>query len=664
MKHTQLIKDMLDDTLVFDIETSSEKDGLPIDLQEDFDLYVEFAIAKWVGVYSYREKKHYLLNAITQRDFIIDLFSKYKYVAGFNSLDFDKAIMVNNGLIKNKYMKNLDMRLILGNSNYEKGFKDRASYMGVEPKPCVVNGKKFGANSLQGMAHAFGFDLQKGDIDYKIFYNNSWTEEETKEIKKYLHADVKLTKMLFDRTVKFWSLFTDWLNEKDVKNWSWINTTIASLTYISACKVKNTEATFSNAHRPREKMGGRAVDPPYEETTDAHYLDEVSKYPHLFSEFNLFSEIDVSGMPKEKLDKYIKQGLIFHGNEKFKVKGYYDIRKHGVLEIDIINKLKTRFAIKSVLKTYYKYGKTIIPKILEHLIPDGVLTKEILKQLKGLEYAIKIYANALYGAVRSSSFEKISSPNAGYDCCWIGQQIHKYIQDGLEAKGLEIVGGFTDSWFVKDKGMSKDEIIKYANEMLESLKKYMPFPEETHTIGYECFIDYVVYHYNEKEKRYMKNNYALISDGKIKIVGFPIMKSNACKLAIHIFDKYLREDGLKKKRLKWNKSYIMNLVQKELKDDIMLAAVNYRCNRADAYKNPSQLQAQISRAYFKGRKGRIDVIKNTKYGKAGKGEKYCNVEEMKKYNITFNDLILDKFWNEIAPFILKEKPIDLSNWGL
>jgi DNA polymerase elongation subunit (family B) len=640
----QIIRELLNDTIIYDIECSSEKDGLPINIKEDFDEYVKNAKVKWVGVYSYRTQQYYLLNAITQRDYIKELFSEYKYYVGFNNNGFDTLIMINNGLIDKK--RNLDLMLILGSSKYETGFKERAKYMGVTLQECYINNKKFGANSLQGMAKAFGIETLKGDIDYKIFFNNLWDENETEEIKKYLKADVEITKKLFDITIDFWELFTDWLNDEDIKNWVWIDSTIASLTYISACKVKNTKPTFSNNSKGREKMGGRAIQPSQEESYNIHYLDETSKYPHIISEFNLSSEIDITKIPKERLDKYIEQGLIFHGNEKFKVKGYYDTRKHGILETDLINRLKTRFAIKKYLKN------NEINDIIKPLLNTN---------LKGLEYAIKIYANSYYGALRSSVFEKIYTPNAGYDCCWIGQQIHKYVEDYFISKGLKVIGGFTDSWFVEGE-VSKELIVQYGKEIMEELKKYMPFPEDTHTIEHECFMNYILYNYDDKSKEYKKNNYAFISNNKIKIVGFPIKKSNASKLSLHIFNKYLREEGIKNKRLKWKKSYILNLVQKELKDDITLSAVRFNCNSYNSYKNTSQIQAQISKNYLNNKSGNIDLIKNKRIGSVGKDEKYCTIEEAN--NLRFDDLVLDTFWNEIEPFIEKQKVVNLSGWGL
>ena len=665
MKHEQTIKNILNECLVFDIETSCTVNGKEIDIREEFDDYVKNATVKWFGAYSYKHDEYYELNALEDQEKISKLLQEHNILIGFNNEAFDFPIVKNNGLI-NYFKKQLDLQIILGDDNYDNRYKKRSKYMGVNLKPVTINGKRYGKNTLQSMATAFGLTISKGDIDYKLFNKNIWTLEEEKEIKKYLRLDVELTKQLFDITVQFWGVFTEWLNEDDVLNWKWLKTTIASLTYLGACKVKKVEPTFSNDGREKEDMGGRAVDPKHQILYGVHDVDETSKYPNTFAEFGLCSEIDPNKIRPEILKYGLEKGYIFHGNEKFKVKGYYLVKEQGLLEKDILKKLKTRFAIKKIIKQYYK-GITIlneIPGELSDVILSKKLDESTVKTLKGLEYAIKIYLNSLYGAIRKSTFEKISTPNAGYDCCWIGQQIHEYVQEYLESKGLEVVGGFTDSWFIKGD-VSEEHLMKYCDEIMNELKKYMPFPADTHTIAYECYMDCLLYNYDEKKGEFKKNNYAYITNGKVKIVGFPIMKDNATELGMKIFKEYLEPLALKNNDLLFSKKFVEGLVYEELRKDITLMAVNIRCNSADSYKSPSQLQAQISRAYLKGRGGEVKVIKNKRLGRAGITNKYCTVDEATKEGLRLEDVYLDKVWNELAPF-MKEDVISksLDEWGI
>ena len=665
----QILRELLDETLVFDIETSAfHDDGSPVNIKKEFDEYVKRAKVKWVGCYSYKYNKYYEFNAIKERLRIIELFNEHKTYVGVNNEAFDTPIMKNNGLIDKKYFKQVDVQVCLG-IDQNKGHKSRSVYMGVNLKKIKINGKFYGPNTLMSLAYHFKLDVLKGDIDYKIFYRNNWSIEEEMEIKKYLHADVEITKKLFDKMIDFWKIFIPWLYEEDVKRWSWLKTTIASMTYLSACRVKGVKPTYADRTDEKEDMGGRAIEPVQAESWWLHYMDEASKYPHTFAEFNLCSEVDVSKYTPETIQQMIDDGKLFHGNEMFKVKGYYDITEQGVMEKDIIKKLKTRFAIKKVLKNHKKRIELKeIPEELKSIIKTTTLDDYTLKILNGLQYAIKIFLNAYYGVVRSPVFEQIHTEWAGYDCCWIGQQIHEYVEKFFVDRGYKIVGGFTDSWFFEMKEEEKDlpqkereQIMKdLAEQCMNELKKYMPFPAKTHIIDYEMSMDYILYYFNKKEQRYMKNNYCYISGDKVKIVGFPIMKDNATKLSMKIFNKYLKPFGIKNKSLRFEKDYIEGLIKKELEEDITQVAVTYKVNPSQTYKSLNQLQAQISRAYLDGESGTIDVIKNNRIGKVGKKSKYCNIEEAK--NLRYEDLVLDKLWNELEPFIIEEKPIDLMSF--
>ena len=654
---------MLEGVLAFDIETSSfDKQGRPIRIK-DFDNYVKHAEVKWFGAYSYKYKKYFLFNAVTQRNDIMKLISQHDTFVGVNSESFDMPIVQNNQLINHKYFKQIDLQICLGNNTHQ-GHKRRAEYMGVELRPVIIDGVEHGENSMISLAHHFDIPLLKGDIDYKIFYKKEWTKEEEKEIKSYLRKDVEITKFLFEKMFDFWIIFTEWLYEENVRDWSWIKKSIASLTYLSACQVLGIKPTYDDAKDEKEEMGGRAIDPVQDEIYNVHYMDEASKYPHTFAEFNLFNEVDVSGISQQEIDEKIRRGELWHGNEKFKVRGYYDVRKQGILEKEIIIKLNTRFAIKKVLKNIKDDKLQIpIPLELKDTIKSNIITKKDIKFLEGLQYAIKIFLNSLYGAARSTIFKEIYFTNCVWDCCWIGQQIHEYVQKHFEKYGYRIVGGFTDSWFFEAKeGDTKEKILSIAKEIMDELKRYMPFPADSHTIEYERKMDYLLYHYDESKKRYLKNNYAFVSGDKVKVVGFPIMKNNSTLLSMRIFDKYIKPYGLENKRLKLDYDTIKKYIKEELTNDLTLASITWKVQPFKSYKNSGQIQAQISKNYLDGDGGRVRLIKNGRVGKVGKDDKYCDVEEAKQQNLRFEEIALEKVWNELEPFIIKKKQPSLSSF--
>ncbi|OLS31171.1 MAG: hypothetical protein HeimAB125_16900, partial [Candidatus Heimdallarchaeota archaeon AB_125] len=67
--------------------------------------------------------------------------------------------------------------------------------------------------------------------------------------------DILVTKQMFDKLWEFWQPFTMFLNDEDVRNLSWIRSSIASLTYKSACYAMNVYPTYSDKKSKTEEMG-------------------------------------------------------------------------------------------------------------------------------------------------------------------------------------------------------------------------------------------------------------------------------------------------------------------------------------------------------------------------------------------------------------------------
>ena len=276
-------------------------------------------------------------------------------------------------------------------------------------------------------------------------------------------------------------------------------------------------------------------------------------------------------------------------------------------------------------------------------------------------------------------FEKIHTPNSGWDCCWIGQQIHEYVEKRMLDFGFETIAGDTDSLFLVTSDVEKNnkEYVKNClKTVVKEIKENVPFPVETFDITIEHYLEYLMYPFSEqpivdektgknkkiknrlvKELKGTKKNYLYIynDNGKrgIELVGLPITKDNATILGMKIFNEVLKEEILKQGRAKFSKKYITDIVQFYLqKEEIMkLIAVEYRVNPFNTYKNPSQIQAQISKQYFDGNEGLIYLIKNKKIGKIGVGAKYCTIQEALDNNLTVDDLYLDKLWKELEIFI-------------
>jgi DNA polymerase elongation subunit (family B) len=399
------------------------------------------------------------------------------------------------------------------------------------------------------------------------------------------------------------------------------------------------EPTYSEQSKSSEEMGGRVLLPKYEEINDVWYVDFQSLYPHIFCMFNLFNEKD----PK------IYDNL-WHGNDFFKVKGHYDVSNKHILAGHVSKLLKQRVELKEKDKKH--------PMV----------------------YCLKIFLNGLYGVIRSSIFEKVHTPNAGWDCCWLGQQIHEFVEKQMIDYGFEIIQGDTDSLFCKaldEKNNNIEYVKKCLNEIVMIINDNVPFPIDTFKLNIETYIDYLMCPFSEqaiideatgknkkegnrliKERKGAKKNYLYIykdKEGKsdVKLVGLPIIKSNATKLGIKIYEEVLKPKILEQKTAKFKREFVDNILNEYLqREDILkLIAREFKVNPAKTYKLKSQIQSQISQGYLDGGSGVIELIKNNKVGKAGKGQKYCTIKEAIENKLTYKDIDLEKVYNEIEPFI-------------
>jgi DNA polymerase elongation subunit (family B) len=649
--------------LVFDIETSAlDANGIPIDIKKDFEGYVEHAQVKWIGFYSYKTNKSYLLNVYKDMMLIKSLLSDHKYLIGFNSEEFDFPIVKNNGLDDpNNYYVHVDVMQILGRANFKnrRGYKlkDRATLMGYKLK----------SNSLENMAKTFNLEFQKGDIDYSIFHKNEWNEQETADIKEYLFRDIMVTKGLFDILWNYWMPFVEMIDDKSIEDLSWIRRSVASLTYLSICHSIGVDPTYGEKDSSqKENMGGHVYLPKYEEVENVYYCDVNSLYPNIQVMFNLFNETDETSGDN-----------IWHGNELFKSKGYYNNSFHHPACITIAQRLKERMDLKAN------------------------------DEENPMVYTLKIWLNSLYGASRSAIFERIHTPNIGWDTCYLGQQIQAFIDEMLTQFGCEIVYGDTDSLIiiVKDKENDNLEFVQGClDEIISIINDNVPFPVDTFGIKIEQKCDYMLFPFKEdelvdeetrkllnkkiidgyeekvidkkkciietasqkvvkkgrswvKQRVCLKKNYIYVyeKDGetKVKIVGLPIKKEGSTKLGMLIFEEVLEPLIIKNKRAKFSNKFIDETINEYLKrEDIMqLMSREFKIKPAESYKLDSSIYAQISNAYLNGGGGIIRLIKNNKVGKAGKGMVYCTVKEAKEANLGVDNLDLEKTINELSPFI-------------
>ena len=582
--------------LIFDIETYAPS-GKPNPKVDEFRI---------LGAYSYKLGRYYFLTNLSQIQKLIDM---HNILIGFNSsrknTAYDKPILERHG-IKFNYKIMIDLL---------EGLKDKYLY-----KFMGVNLTEF---NLRNIAKVFELETQKGDLDYSILKKkpNEWSEIEKQQILKYLKGDIDVTKQLFEKMYNHFKVFSQFVSERDKNRLIWMNTTLSNLTYLSMCYKLGLEPIYSEAPKRKEKIGGLVRNPAGEEFHNLWYLDVTSLYPSIIIMFNMFSNPTIT--PEET--KWFK------GNDVFEIKGKYGLSKFNVMS----EEFKTMFLQRRPLKK----------------------TNPILA------YAYKILMNSGYGVLRSPTFASTYYEHTGADICRIGQKINMIMGYYFEKKDFLVVYGDTDSIFVYDKlNRSKDEqkqiVERTLKEIVEFIKSNVPFKFDGFNIDIETgdMIDGIWFFKDKLTNKFKKKNYVMLyQQNKIKIMGLPIIKNNATGLSQHILDNYIKPYIIKNKKIKLPKSYFENLIKQLLHNDISLASVEFKCYNSNSYTGYNQLQAQISRAYFSGKGGKIRLIKNKRIGKVGQSYKYCTIEEAKKAGLKYEDLDLTKVWNELEPFILKEQ---------
>jgi len=168
----------------------------------------------------------------------------------------------------------------------------------------------------------------------------------------------------------------------------------------------------------------------------------------------------------------------------------------------------------------------------------------------------------------------------------------------------------------------------------------------------ENHLDYVAF--NRSEIKSLKKNYYYVYTDKkgekhVKIMGLPVIKRNGTALGKKILNEVLI-DRIKNGEHKFEKKFLLDLINENLKKDLSLIAQEYRCGSFKSYSIGGRtcLNAQISKNYLDEKSGKIKLIKNKSVGKVGGSSKYCTIDEAKTLKIS--DLDLDKIYNELQPF--------------
>jgi DNA polymerase elongation subunit (family B) len=563
--------------LIYDLETDS--------------LNTSSARIKFFGAYSYLHHKYYI-GTEKDRERIQELISEHKVLCGYNNKDFDNPIMKANGYDID-YKICLDLFRVLYNP--EKRKDNRKLIIECE------NGERLSAmcknNKLRDIAATLNLSSAKGDIDYKIFQKDSWTEEEIKEIEHYLFLDLQTTRELFEFMLNYFKGFMEMVGDEDIKNFNYIRSSTGSFAYSAISHAIGKKAVYPDGERPKMPKydGGFVLQPWMEMCEDVMYFDFTSLYPHIEIMCNLFSP-KIGG---------------WKGGTLFKTHGEYDDTKMGIIEEKLYEFFKTR--------------------------------NELKKKKDPRQLGYKIVINSIYGISSVPVFINVYNPTVAMDTCYLGQQFIELAIKMFRDNGFQVLAADTDSCFVRLGDKSAEECLEVSKKITQTILDNVPFPVPTFSFKLEHHLQKIWF------PGLKKKHYAYIDENnKFHIVGLEVIKGDASILSKEIL-KDLIPAIQQRKDMRFDKKFISDIAMKHIKQDISIIGRNYRVRAESSYDTDASIHAQIAKVLGE---GEHILIPNKRLGDIGKKLKYCTVEQSKELSI--DDLDLDKFWNEMDAFLVKE----------
>lgn len=565
------------------------KSLLIIDIETD-SLDIKTANLKWFGAYSYKHDKYYLLS-YEQIDKINSLIDSHAGIIGFNTSNYDIPILEKYG-VSFAYKLLIDLYTICS----PKG-KNRLGALGIKLK----------SYSLKEIIKELGLDdFGKGDIDYKIFQKETWTEEEVKEIKKYLKQDIVLTKKLFDWLDERHAPLKDMLSQRDAEKLSHLTTTTSSLAYRIMCNLCNLDVLWADWDEEERKtfLGGHHILPRFEKVKgNIVYIDFNSAYPHVLFQGNLFDRKETG----------------WDGDGYFKIEGRYNSTKESV----------PSKALKSI------YLKRVAAKKKEDKIGDA---------------AYKIIINSFYGTIGNSLFKQFYDPTAASDCTSMVRTLLKKCAKTLEENDYSVLYGFTDGMFVLIPPESdEEELMLVVRGFLDEAKKHFPFPSDTFDMSVDKRVKFIWF---IKKKA---NCYLWVNQDNTIGYTHTLLNSTAPKLAIQLFDEFIGPRIIKTLEVEFTEEEIESKIVEYLNKDISLAAQEHKVKDVSAYKVATSLQHQISERYGE---GSHLLIPNKKGVGVGRGKhtiksmavRYCSIDEFKEKGLKVEDICIASIMRYFKPF--------------
>lgn len=580
-----------------------DKDILFFDIETDSANPVE-ANMKFFGAYSSKTNLHYMFEACQKKQ-IEQLIESHRVLVGFNNKGFDMPVvqkLLGPDCFEYKLIVDLwEICAPRGSNLFGKNNKNRLAAMGIKLKDY----------KLKTIVKALDLDeFGKGDIDYEIFKKNEWTDEELKEIEKYLKQDIILTVKLFEWLEEQFKPLKEMLPVEQQLKYTHLRTTLASLSYHIICHKAGLPLEWNDEKIVGERFsGGHHIDPRWETVKgNIVAMDIVSAYPHALIQGNLYSR-----------DEY---GWIGDG--------YYDIK--GSYKKDKMGKIEQ--ALNEMFQERYKAKKA----------KDKIKTN-----------AYKILINSMYGATGNPAFKSLYNATTAADCTSIVRTWIKKFAKTCEEHGFKVLYGFTDSVYVLiPPESSKEELYYVKDKFIEEAKSHLPFPIDTFDILPDHDLKFIWF----VEKKH--NCYLYVDKENNLEITNTLLDANTPKVIMQLFNDYMKPKIIRDLDIKFTEDELKSKILEYCNQNPEFAGEEYKVYDKEEYKVKTSLQFQIVDKYGTGRHilipNRAGIgIGKQKDTKKRKGLRYCKIEEFKDNNLTSNDIAIDKLIEYIKPFITETK---------
>jgi DNA polymerase elongation subunit (family B) len=577
---------------------------------------------KYVGAYSYKTNKYYFLQSLDELQELID---SHKVIVGFNNYRYDNPILEQHG-INFKYKIIIDLYKII---------KTRAELIKFKKTFLSYYLRNYDLNTIVKTLELT--NVNKIDIDYKMFDIENPTDEQLKKIEEYTIRDIQLTEKLFNYVEKEFEGWKAHLPKKEVDKLKHLSTPPSVYAYKVLCERCGFDEEYTNIEeRQHQGIGGYVSYPAAEKVEGNIYcLDFSSLYPHIMIQCNLYGR-----------NKHNEEG--WNGNDVFKMKGKYSNEMH------------------------------IVSKVLMNIYNERVALK---KKNDKKEYGLKIVLNTIYGLLRNPVFKNVYDNVAGEDCCIIGQQWIKLARKYFTDAGYFVIYTDTDSVYLKDVYNDKQKIINVKNKIIEYIKKNVLFPVNSFDMNIEYEIDMIHFFKGGNKKReseldeddiqnqrlgLMKKNYLFVfkenNKRKVFIKNLGIVKRTCSQISKKIFWDKIVLEILKTNGCKFYQNQIIDWINEIIKNDVNTIAKRMNVQEKSFYKSKSCIQIQAFDYIPHGSNEKLGagiyyLIPNKRFG-FGKGiVKYCTINEYEKY-LTINDLFIEGILRELRYFNFNYKTLN------